>query len=190
MVIDLLHREHRNIERLLDILEHELDIFDRGERPDYQVIRAIIAYFEVYTEIYHHPQEDQVFARLKMRDPAAAAKIGDLAHEHRKGADRLRRVAAAVESVLADQELLRENVDAIVREFLTHERRHMMMEDRDFFPAAKRALQAQDWADIAAAQSPRKDPLFSDIIEERFDGLRAHILELEQEAEAERPRAR
>jgi hemerythrin-like domain-containing protein len=190
MVIDLLHREHRNIERLLDILEHELDIFDRGERPDYQVIRAIIAYFEVYTEIYHHPQEDQVFARLKMRDPAAAAKIGDLAHEHRKGADRLRRVAGAVESVLADQELLRENVDAIVREFLTHERHHIMMEDRDFFPAATRALQAQDWADIAAAQSTRKDPLFSDIIEERFDGLRAHILQLEQEAEAERPRAR
>ena len=59
MIIELLSREHRNIERLLAVLEHELDIFDRADRPDYEVIRAIIAYFEVYTEMYHHHQEDR-----------------------------------------------------------------------------------------------------------------------------------
>jgi hypothetical protein len=31
-----------------------------------------------------------------------------------------------------------------------------------------------------------KDPLFSDVAEERFGALRAHIVRLEQEAEAER----
>ncbi|MGY3607032.1 MULTISPECIES: hemerythrin domain-containing protein [unclassified Bradyrhizobium] len=86
MIIELLSQEHRNIERLLAVLEHELDIFDRSGRPDYEVIRAIIAYFEVYTEMYHHAQEDRVFAKLKIRDPAAVEKIGDLAHEHREGA--------------------------------------------------------------------------------------------------------
>src|SRR6185312_4403193 len=104
MIIELLSREHRNIERLLDVLEHELDIFDRGGRPDYEVIRAIIAYFEVYTDLYHHPQEDLVFSRLKRRDPDAAATVGDLAREHRKGSERLRNVAQAIDIVLADQE--------------------------------------------------------------------------------------
>jgi hypothetical protein len=61
-----------------------------------------------------------------------------------------------------------------------------MMEDRIFFPAARKALLAEDWAELAAAMSPRKDPLFSDAVEARFDVLRAHILGLEQEAEAER----
>ena len=117
MIIERLSREHRNIERLLVILEHELDIFDRGARPDYEVIRAIISYFEVYPEVYHHPQEDLVFAKLRIRDPAAAAKVGNLATEHQKGAERLRSVARAVDSVLADRELLRQSVDAIVREF-------------------------------------------------------------------------
>jgi hemerythrin-like domain-containing protein len=186
-IMESLDREHRNIERLLDVLEHELDVFDRGERPDYEVIRAIIAYFEVYTEVYHHPQEDQVFAKLKIRDPAAAAKIGNLALEHMKGAERLRRVAQAVDIVLADQDVLRADVDAIVRDFLAHERRHVMMEDRDFFPVARKALLPGDWAEIAAARSPRKDdPLFSDVVERGFDTLRAHILELEREAEDER----
>ena len=186
MIIERLSREHRNIEKLLTMLERELEIFDRGDRPDYEVIRAVISYFEVYPEVYHHPQEDLVFAKLRMRDAAAAAKVGDLAREHQKAAQRLRTVAHAIDNVLADREVLRQNVDTIVRDFIDHERRHVMMEDRDFFPGALQALKPQDWTEIASAVTGRKDPLFSDVAEERFDALRAHILQLEQEAEAER----
>ena len=186
MIIERLCREHRNIEMLLAVLERELEIFDRGDRPDYEVIRAIISYFELYPELYHHPQEDLVFAKLKIRDPAAAAKVGNLALEHQKGAERLRRVAQAVDSVLADREILRQDVDNIVRDFIEHERRHIMMEDRDFFPAALKALEPQDWTEIASALTSHEDPLFSEAAEETFDALRARILRLEQEAEAER----
>jgi hemerythrin-like domain-containing protein len=186
MIIERLSREHRNIEMLLAVLERELEIFDRGGRPDYEVIRAIISYFEVYPDVYHHPQEDLVFAKLKLRDPAAAAKVGNLALEHQKGAERLRRVAQAVDSVLADREILRQNVDTIVRDFIEYERRHIMMEDRDFFPAALKALKPQDWTEIASALTSHEDPLFSEAAEETFDALRARILQLEQEAEAER----
>jgi hemerythrin-like domain-containing protein len=186
MIIELLSQEHRNIERLLAVLERELEIFDRGGRPDYEVIRAVISYFEVYPEVYHHPQEDLIFAKLNIRDPAAAAKVGDLAREHQKGAQLLRRVAQAVDSVLAEREILREDVDLIVRDFIAHERRHIMMEDRDFFPAALKALEPQDWTEIASVMTNPEDPLFSEAAEETFGALRAHILRLEQEAEAER----
>ena len=111
MIIERLSREHRNIEKLLAILERELEIFDRGDQPDYEVIRAITSYFRVYPQIYHHPQEDLVFAKLRIRDPAAAAKVGDLAREHQTGAERLRRVAQAVDSALADHQILRQEVD-------------------------------------------------------------------------------
>ena len=186
MIIERLSQEHRNIKMLLAVLERELEIFDSGGRPDYEVIRAIISYFELYPEVYHHPQEDLVFAKLKIRDPAAAAKVGNLALEHQKGAERLRRVAQAVDGVLADREVLRQDVDNIVRDFIAHERRHIMMEDRDFFPAALEALKPQDWTEIASALTSHEDPLFSEAAEETFDSVRAHILRLEQEAEAER----
>lgn len=186
MIIELLSREHRNIEKLLAVLERELEIFDRGGRPDYEVIRAIVSYFEIYPALYHHPQEDSVFAKLRTRDPAAAARVGDLAGEHQKGADRLRQVARAVDSVLMDQEILRETVHGITRNFIECERRHMMMEEQYFFPAALTALEAEDWTEIASTLTARKDPLFSDFVESRFDKLRAHILQLEEEAEAER----
>ena len=186
MIIDRLCREHRNIEMLLAVLERELEIFDRGDRPDYEVVRAVISYFELYPEVYHHPQEDLVFAKLKIRDPAAAAKVGNLALEHQKGAERLRRVAQAIDSVLADREVLRQDVDNIVRDFIDHERRHIVMEDRDFFPAALKALEPQDWTEIASAMTSYEDPLFSEAAEETFGALRTRIMQLEQEAEAER----
>jgi hemerythrin-like domain-containing protein len=187
MIIDLLRQEHRNIEKLLLVLEQELGVFDRGERPDYEVIWAVIAYFQVYPSAYHHPQEDVVFQKLKERDPAAAARVGDLDAEHKSEAERLRRVAQAVESVLMDQEILRSAVDDIIRDFIEHERRHIDMEERHFFPAAASALLPQDWDEIAAAKlTGQKDPIFSDAVEKRFEAVRSHILELEQEAEAER----
>ena len=186
MIIERLSQEHRNIEKLLAILERELQAFDRGDRPDYKVISAVISYFELYPEVYHHPQEDLVFAKLKIRDPAAAAKVGNLAREHERGAERLRRVAHAVDSVLASREILRQNVDTTVRDFIEHERRHIMMEDRDFFPAALKALEPQDWTEIASALTNPEDPLFSEAAEETFDALRACILQLGQQAEAER----
>ena len=186
MIIELLSREHRNIEKLLDVLEHELEVFNRGNRPDYEVIRAIISYFEVHPKMYHHPQEDLVFIKLKMRDPAAAAKVGNLAAEHKKGAERLCQVAKTVDAVLADREMIRQTVGDIIRDFIEHERHHILMEDLYFFPAALKALEPQDWGDIASSLTTRKDPLFSDVAEERFDTVREHILRLEREAEAER----
>jgi len=186
MIIERLSREHRNVEALLSVLERELEIFDRGGRPDYEVIRGIISYFEVYTEVYHHPQEDLVFAKLTIRDPAAAKQVGSLALEHQKGAERLRRVAQAIDYVLADREILRESVDNIIRDFIEQERLHIMMEDRDFFPAALKALEPQDWAELASALTSRDDPLFNDAADETFDEVRTRILQLEKEAEADR----
>jgi hemerythrin-like domain-containing protein len=186
MVIDILRKEHRNIESSLLVLERELGLFARGERPDYEVVHAVIAYFKVYPDACHHPLEDTVFDKLKVRDSAAAATIGDLAADHRRGAERLRRVAQAVESVLADQQFLRQTINDIIRYFIEQERRHMAMEERYFFPAALKALQSQDWAEITARLTDQRDPLFSDVVEERFEFVRSHILQLEQEAEAER----
>jgi hypothetical protein len=50
MIIDLLRQEHRNIEKLLLVLERKLSLFARGKRPDYEVVRAVIAYFEVHPD--------------------------------------------------------------------------------------------------------------------------------------------
>ena len=82
--------------------------------------------------------------------------------------------------------MLRESVDGIIRDFIESERHHIMMEDRDFFPAALKALEPQDWTEIASASTDPEEPLFSEAAEETFSALRARILQLEREAEAGR----
>ena len=186
MIIEHLRREHHNVERLLAVLERELKVFDRAGHTDYEVLRGIIGYFALYPEVYHHPQEDLVFAKLKTRDPSAAEKVGDLAQEHRALTERLQRAARAVATVLADSEVLRQNVVKALGDFIEHQRRHMMMEERDFFPAALKALQPEDWTEIALALISHNDPLFSDAAEQTFDTLRARILFLAKEAETDR----
>ena len=185
-IIEALLEEHGNIEKLLAVLEHELDLFDHNWRPDYDILQSIIAYFEDYPQRCHHPKEEMIFSRLRERDPAAAATYGDVDGEHESEAQRLRGFADAVNAVLADQEILRENFHAAVHQFIDSQREHLRKEETLLFPAALHALRAEDWADIDARMSDEKDPLFDGDVAEKFHNLERTILRWEQEAEQAR----
>ena len=181
-IIEILHQEHRNLEKLLRVLEQELRVFDRGERPDYEVFGAIIEFFQKYPDSCHHPKEDIIYEKFKARYPDRAASISDLQAEHREGAVRLRRVAQAIDAVLNDQELLRDSVDRIVRDFIDDERRHIALEDEVVFPAIVSSLHPEDWAEIALKIADRYGPPSQAEFEEQFSTLRRNILELEEAA--------
>ena len=71
---------------------------------------------------------------------------------------RLRRVAQAIENVLNDEEVLREGVDRIVRDFIDNERKHIALEEEVVFPAIVDTLQPGDWADVALTLADRYGP--------------------------------
>ena len=185
-IIDALLEEHRNIEKLLGVLERELELFDRNQRPDYEVLQCIIQYFEDYPEACHHPKEDMIFRILRERDPIAAARFGDVGAEHQTEAQRLQGFAQAVNAVLADQEVLRENFHLAVHAFIRNQREHLKKEETLLFPAALKALRPEDWAEIDARLTDKKDPLLDGEAEERFHALERTILRWEQEAEEAR----
>jgi len=185
-IIEILRQEHRNIEKLLRVMEEELSVFDRGERPDYEAFGAVIEFFKKYPDTCHHPKEDIIYEKFKVRDPNRAASIADLQAEHREGAVRLRRVAQAIDSVLNDQELRRDSVDRIIRDFIDNERKHIALEDGVIFPAIVDTLQPGDWAEIALTLADRYGPPSEADFEEQFSTLRRNILELEEAAVARR----
>lgn len=185
-IINLLLEEHQNIEKLLRVVEHELEIFDSSGRPDYEILQTIIQYFQDYPESCHHPKEEMIFQKLKTRDPAAAKRFGDVEAEHEVETRRLRSFARAVDSVLADQEFLRESFHLAVHDFIAHQREHLRKEELLLFPAAAKALPPEDWAEIDARLDDRKDPLFDGVVEEKFHNLQNTILRWEQETEESR----
>jgi hemerythrin-like domain-containing protein len=185
-IIQILLEEHRNIDKLLLVLEHELEVFDRSEEPDYELLQAVIEYFQDYPESCHHPKEDMVFEKLKLRDPAAAKRIGDVQAEHQIETLRLRRLVEAVEEILAGREFLRQTFHDVVHDFIKHQRQHMDKEERLLFPAAVKGLRPDDWAEIDARLNDRKDPLFNGAIETKFQALQRTILRWERETETSR----
>jgi hemerythrin-like domain-containing protein len=185
-IIQILLEEHRNIDKLLLVLEHELEIFDRSEEPDYEILQAVIQYFQDYPESCHHPKEDMVFEKLKVRDSAAANRIGDVEAEHQVETKRLRRLVEAVEEILAGREFLRQTFHDVVHDFIEHQRQHMDKEERLLFPAAVQGLRPDDWAELDARLNDQKDPLFNGVIETKFQALQRTILRWQWETETSR----
>ncbi len=70
---------------------------------------------------------------------------------------------------------------------ISHERHHMAMEESVVFPAILKALRPEDWADITLQLADRYGPPAQPDFEEKFSTLRRNILEMEEQAEAERP---
>jgi hemerythrin-like domain-containing protein len=186
-MIERLRGEHRDIEGLLNVLEHELKLFDRREQPDYEVIQAIIRYFQDYPDCCHHPKEDMIFDKLKARDPSAAKRIGDVEAEHRQETERLDRVARAVRNVLLDREMVRQAFSDVTHDFIDHQRVHMAMEERTLFPVAKNVLRSEDWTEIDLKWKDKTESLFNVAMEEKFQSLRDRILRWGRENKESRP---
>jgi hemerythrin-like domain-containing protein len=184
-MIERLRGEHRDIEQLLNVLENELKVFDRRERPDYEVIQAIIRYFQDYPDCCHHPKEDMIFAKLKARDPPAANRIGDVEAEHRQETERLDRVARAVRNVLLGRAMVA--FSDVMRDFIDHQRVHMAMEERTLFPVAEIALRSEDWTEIDLKWQDKTESLFNVAMEEKFQSLRDRILRWGRENKESRP---
>ncbi len=180
-VIATLRRDHVNLSRLLNVLEHQLTVFDEAGAPDYDVMEGLVEYFSDYPGLHHHPLENAVFRRLRERDPAAAEAVGDQEAEHQILASLTEKFREAVRNVLLEAEIPRENFDHIVHELLTFYRHHIKQEEVVFFPAAEQALKPEDWVEIEKATPGREDPLFGDKTADHFETLRHHVMAWDRE---------
>lgn len=176
--IRLLRQEHANMAKLLDALERQIAVFDRGELPDYDIVEGVIDYCLAYPDLFHHPKEDLVYRRMQAREPAAAEAVGDLLSEHERLAALTRRLTEAVQNVLLEATVSRDAVDKVAREFLDAYRKHISMEEAAFFPAAIAALSEADWRELDAQAANLDDPLFGEAPADagRFEKLRDDIL--------------
>jgi len=52
------HTEHVNFAKLLNLLEAELDLFHKGDSPNYELMLDIMFYMTHYPDVLHHPRED------------------------------------------------------------------------------------------------------------------------------------
>ncbi len=177
--------EHRNMARLLNVLEQQLAVFERGDRPDYDVIQAIATYFTGFPDRCHHPKEDMILARMRMRDAKAADRVGDLESEHREIAVLANRFNETVGAVLREAEIPREDFAAAVRDFIERQRGHMKGEREGFFLIAEAILEPSDWEELDVAANDEDDPIFGGEFALEYESLREEIMRWQEEDEKE-----
>lgn len=178
--VRMLRQEHANMAKLLDALERQVALFDKGELPDYDIIEGVIDYCLAYPDLFHHPKEDLIYRRMQEREPEAAAAVGDLLSEHERLAALTRHLAEAVQNVLLELNVPRDAVLKVAREFLDAYREHIRIEEAAFFPAALAALSEEDWRELDAQAKDSEDPIFGGAKSGRFEKLRDDVLAWDQ----------
>jgi hemerythrin-like domain-containing protein len=181
-LIDVLREEHRNIARLLDALEHQVQTFATGGAPDYDVVLGVADYFLDYPDLCHHPKEDLIFARLRERHTLRATALGDLLAEHRAIHLQARRFRATVGMLLGETDIAGSVIVEAAQSFIAAERRHMRREEDHFLPMAEQLLTEFDWSVIETQLKQSADPLFGDAIETRFKALAERLIAWERES--------
>jgi hemerythrin-like domain-containing protein len=169
------HQEHVYFGKLLDLLQHEVDIFHTGESPDYSLMLDIISYLQEYSDEHHHPREDEAIRRLLGYCPDRQLPIARLHQEHRvilHAGETLRELLRAASE---DALIPREEIEVAAATYLVYYRNHIAREEEDVLPLAARHLSAADWLAVKQAAPAGSDPVFGPHPEDRFGELRRRI---------------
>lgn len=156
----LLQMEHRNIAKLLVLIETQIQALEKGEAPDSALLHSIVEYLSGYPDVSHHPKEDLLLRKMRRRDPTLVRGLADLMNEHQE----LTRLTGHLQK-LVKEESDRPGVGdgaliGAMRQLVDYYRHHMEMEERHFFPRAFEVLSDSDWAEIDFAVFDRDDPLY------------------------------
>jgi hemerythrin-like domain-containing protein len=150
--LNTIRNEHRRLAAIVHALRGLVEhIRDGSGCPDFDGLRALLYYLDVYSSRLHHPQEDEfLFQPMHGRGSDAEAIIDDLEREHAC-------VAAAMQSL--EQALLRYETGG-EREFVAFATaaegfcdfylQHMRKEETLAMPMAETLFSEQEWARIDA----------------------------------------
>jgi hemerythrin-like domain-containing protein len=178
--ITIIQTEHRSMSAVVRGMLHLVrEISARRMEPDFAVFGAMIYYIDAFPERFHHPKEDTyLFARLRVRHPAAGPLLDRLEAEHRAGAEWIRSL---------EQELIRyqqggdrefARFEKVVEEYAKFHGQHMHVEEIEILPMAKQHLTPEDWQTIDGAFHGNTDPLLGSDAATRFDDLFRRIVAL------------
>jgi len=173
--IDIIHRDHVNIARVLDVLAACLPEGD-GAKPDFELLERIVYYMRVFPDRFHHPKEEKfLFPALRTKDPSAGPVLDELAHQHAEGERLLDVLAERVHAAEAGPPERMAELRQAVDTYVAFQRSHMSTEETEILPRAREHLADSEWHDINRAFAADHDPLFGDNLETGFRALLAKI---------------
>lgn len=166
-----LQTDHRNMARLLSMLETCANgIYDESE-DDVELMLDIMHYMTVYPDAVHHPKEDLLYTELRAARPDLSQGMGRIADEHDAIATQSLKLRDQLQEVINGVAVERKALVAETLRYVDALRKHMRWEESDLFLRLQQ-LVASGHAHIeSGALLSRRDPLFGSEVERRFQAL-------------------
>jgi hemerythrin-like domain-containing protein len=173
-------KEHRALAAVLHGMGYLVrSIRDRGAKPDFTVLGAMVHYIDAFPERFHHPKEDRyLFRLLRARHPDAAPLLDRLESEHRAGAEKIRMLQQALARYQKDGAGEFSAFAAAVESYAAFHWEHMRMEEDEVLPLAEARLTEQDWKEVDAAFLGHSDPLLGADVRADYEVLFRRIVNL------------
>lgn len=167
-MLDLLHRDHHRIRKLLSLLDRKAEALAAGRHIEYPMIKSVLDYLHHYVDSVHHSEEELLLAQLGDDELQSA-----ISAQHTQLAELTERLAERVDMVLMDAIVPRDELLSALDGFVALQRAHLDFEEQTLFPALKARLSEQD---IDAArqrleQKAHQDPLFGQEVRADHQGL-------------------
>ncbi|WP_028023875.1 hemerythrin domain-containing protein [Enterovibrio calviensis] len=170
MLVASIHRDHRNITRLLRLLTDKLAAIRDEQTVNYGLIRDTLLYLQDHAERCHHPKEDLIY-HYYLANYADTEGVAKLDAEHEALAALTAEFSASVEMILMDAVIPLDVFADKLTEFVEQQRRHLELEERSVLPAIEKTLTAEDWRYLQSQWEEEEDPLFGEQVAVRFKAL-------------------
>jgi hemerythrin-like domain-containing protein len=162
-VLDQLHQEHINLNRLLDILDNHCRTLEQQGQPNFPLVLDVIEYISHYADVHHHPREDSLYAYFAGRDLLLDEAQLFCTAEHQRMRAHTHALRESLDGILNDAAVVPlERVANQLLEFVQQQRGHLAFEERRIFPAIDRIATDEDWATLAKELPQPMDPLFGE----------------------------
>jgi hemerythrin-like domain-containing protein len=170
-ILSELRQDHKNMARLLNVLERESNsIYDGGD-PDTDLMQDIMLYMTTYPDVVHHPKEDRIYADLKNSRPELSGGFERIGLEHRGIAEQGLKLRDQLVLIDAGAMLRRSAVVADALRYVNGLRSHMQWEELDLFRRVEQLIRDGHALLDEVAYPARPDPLFGARVEQRFQRL-------------------
>ncbi|GLQ72456.1 hemerythrin domain-containing protein [Vibrio penaeicida] len=182
MIIEKIRREHGYMVRLLAILSSKLEQLRNEKTINYSLVKEIIDYLAIHSQKTHHPKEDILYLHFA-NHYGNQQKIDDLEKEHVALSKVTEAFQNTVEMILHDAVIPSDIFALQLEEFISRQKGHLEMEEREVLPKIAKAFTAADWRAVESQWlHDDEDPVFGNTIADQYRQLAARVRQTEFES--------
>ena len=173
----LLREDHAGLSRVLREIDAQSALLQSVPGSARPVLAEAMRYLLVYQHSIHHWREDQLFARVRAREPRLYRNMHRLVREHRAGQQQAERLAGELSRTTLGQLRGRTGLRLAteLQQYVQHTRDHMRREEAVFYTGSERILRASDWAALTAGPMPSDPAADPQRFAARYPRLAEHL---------------